>query len=116
MTEDFRRLKRRKADTSIQVFDCMTQQPIGFIADLSEVGMMIAASRRMVPDGLYQCEIRFFKASDIDRTIHVGAHELWSETNPQSGQAEVGFRFIDISPADRAWLRAWVNEPGSRYA
>jgi len=115
MIEDFRRLKRRKADASIQVVDRMTQQVIGFISDLSEVGMMIAASRSLTPDGLYQCEIRFFKAASVDKTIHVGAHELWSETNPQTGQAEVGFRFIDISPADRSWLRAWVNEPGSRY-
>jgi c-di-GMP-binding flagellar brake protein YcgR len=115
MAEDFRRLRRRKADASIQVLDCMTQQPIGFIADISEVGMMIAASRRMTPDGLYQCEIRFFNADGVDKCIHVGAHELWSDANPQTGQAEVGFRFIDISPADRSWLRAWVNEPGSRY-
>lgn len=115
MAEDFRRLRRRRADVSIQVLDCMTQQSMGFIADLSEVGMMISASRRLTPDGLYQCEIRF-KAEGLDKCVHIGAHELWSDANPQTGQAEVGFRFIDISPADRAWLRAWVNAPGSRYS
>jgi c-di-GMP-binding flagellar brake protein YcgR len=108
-------MRRRKADAPIQVFDCMIQQPVGSIADLSEVGMMLAATCGMRPDSLYQFEIRFFKESVIDRTIHAGAHELWSETDPHSGRTEIGFRFIDMSPADRAWLRAWVNEPGSRY-
>lgn len=116
MTEDFRRLKRRKASMEIRVLDCMTQQCIGQIADLSESGMMITANTSVTTDGLYQFELYFAKSTPANKTIHVGAHELWSEQNNQSGQMEVGFRFIDIAPSDRAWLRTWVSEPGSRYA
>ncbi len=116
MTEDFRRLKRRKASVEIRVLDCMTQQSIGHIADLSESGMMITASTVITTDGLYQFELYFGKSTPANKSIYVGAHELWSEQNAQSGQMEVGFRFIDIAPSDRAWLRTWVSEPGSRYA
>jgi hypothetical protein len=115
MVEDSRRLKRRKPDTSIQVVDCMTLQPIGFIADLSEVGMMVTSVRGVKSDGLYQCEIRFQPSSGIDKCILVGVHELWSANNARTGEDEAGFRFIDINPDDRLWLRAWVNEPGSSY-
>jgi hypothetical protein len=116
MTEDFRRLKRRKASAEIRVLDYMTQQIIGHVADLSESGMMITANVAIATDGLYQFELYFTKTAPVNKTILVGAHELWSEPNSQSGQMEVGFRFIDIAPLDRAWLRAWVSEPGSRYA
>ncbi len=116
MTEDFRRLKRRKANAEIRVLDCMTQQLIGLVTDLSESGMMITSNSPISTDGLYQFELFFAKSTPSNKTIHVGAHELWSEQNKQSGQMEVGFRFIDIAPADRAWLRTWVSEPGSRYA
>ena len=113
--EDSRRLKRRKADASIQVVDCMTQLTIGFIADLSEVGMMLSSVNGVRSDGLYQCDIRFLKQSGIEKSILVGAHELWSSINAKTGKNEAGFRFIDINPEDRIWLRGWVNEPGSSY-
>jgi hypothetical protein len=115
MTEDFRRLKRRKATMEIRVLDCMTQQSIGHVADLSESGMMITSSSSITTDGLYQFELYFTQSSPANKTIRVGAHELWSEKNTQSGQMEAGFRFIDIAPSDRAWLRIWVSEPGSQY-
>lgn len=113
--EDSRRLKRRKPDTAIQVIDCMTQLPIGYIADLSEVGMMVTSASGVRSDGLYQCEIRFLRQSGIEKSIMVGAHELWSARNAKTGEDEVGFRFIDINPGDRNWLRGWVDEPGSSY-
>ncbi len=116
MTEDFRRLKRRKTSAEIRVLDCMTQKVIGCVVDLSESGMMLTTISDITTDGLYQFELFFTESANDKKTIRVGAHELWSVPNNQSGQIEVGFRFIDIAPIDRAWLRVWVSEPNNRYA
>lgn len=114
MTEDIRRLKRRQADNDIHVVDCMTRHTVGVVCNLSETGMMMIARLPITTDGLYQFELKF-AAHAVSHPLHVGAHELWSALNQHTGQMEVGFRFIDISPADRAWLRMWVKEPGSQY-
>ena len=37
------------------------------------------------------------------------ADEQWSEEANVPGQHWVGFRFIDIAPADAAVLRDWLN-------
>jgi hypothetical protein len=116
MTEDFRRLKRRIVEIKIDVVDCMTQQTIGQIVNISELGMMITTCNMLTPDGLYQFKLCFPKTMDFANTVGVGAHELWAEYNQQTGQMEAGFRFIDISANDRIWLRDWINSSGSLYA
>lgn len=116
MTEDQRRLRRRKSDSGINVMDMMTQTALGTISDLSETGMMITTPLEIYPDGLYQCEIRFPIGSGTIGSIHVGAQELWTRPDGDTGKFAVGFRFIDISRDARRRIHAWVNEPGSTYA
>ena len=116
MTEDQRRLRRRKSDDGIPVMDMMTLVPLGTISDLSETGMMIITAAPMYPDGLYQCEIRFPTAAGTIGTVLVGAQELWTRTDPESGRYAVGLRFIDIGKEERRRIHTWVNEPGSTYA
>ena len=116
MTEDQRRLRRRKSDSGIPVMDMMTQSPLGTISDLSETGMMISTQEAIYPDGLYQCEIRFPTSSGTIGTVLVGAQELWTRPDGATGRYAVGFRFIDIGKDERRRIHAWVNEPGSTYA
>lgn len=116
MNDDYRKLKRRKTELTVQVIDAMTQQLLGTISDLSESGMMIVAKKAIAPDGLYQFELIFPLSTGIAKPINVGAHELWTESSAIDGVTVAGFRFIDISRDDKTRLRDWVNEPGSRYA
>jgi hypothetical protein len=116
MNEEVRRLKRRKTDQLIKVTDAMTLKPLGLVADLSESGMMVITSTLIYPDTLYQCDLFFPRSINILTPIKIGIQELWSETNIHNGQHVVGFRFIDISMADRILIRNWVNEPGSTYS
>jgi len=116
MTEDQRRLRRRKSDSGIPVMDMMTQRALGTISDLSETGMMISTQETIYPDGLYQCEIRFPTGSGTIGTVLVGAQELWTRPDGDTGRYAVGFRFIDIGKDERRRIHAWVNEPGSTYA
>src|SRR5690606_41669158 len=53
MTE-YRRAKRKHAKEVIEVHDCMTEQVIGRIGNLSETGMMLMCSRPPFDDALFQ--------------------------------------------------------------
>jgi hypothetical protein len=113
MNDESRRLKRRKADSTITVIDAMTGLRLGMVIDLSESGMMLSAEQAVCADALFQSELQFTKGPGLP--IKVGLHELWSTTDDTSGAVLIGFRFIDISKDDRSRLGDWVAEPGSHY-
>ena len=115
MSEEIRRLKRRKTDQLISVVDTMTQKPMGLVADLSESGMMLISNSPITQDALYQCELIFPRHLGIQAPIKAGIQELWSDSENHQGQNVVGFRFVDINNEDRMQIREWVNEPGSIY-
>ncbi len=112
---DFRRAKRRKVEHRIEVFDTMTERVIGHLGDLSENGMLLVLSHPLVSDALYQLRFSLADSHGIEHALDIGAHELWSDPAAAPGQAWTGFRFIDLSPSDQAFLRAWVAAPGSQY-
>ncbi len=112
---DYRRAKRRKADLTIDILDTMTESSIGKMSNLSETGMLLILHEPLMSDALYQLRFRIGDSSGVERTIEVGAHELWSDDAAAPGQFWTGFRFIDIAPADLAYIREWVDAPGSQY-
>lgn len=112
---EFRRAKRRKVEHRIEVLDTMTERIIGHLGDLSEHGMLLVLTHPLVSDALYQLRFKLTDSQGIDHALNVGAHELWSDPAAAPGQAWTGFRFIDLSASDLAFLRAWVTAPGSQY-
>lgn len=112
---EFRRAKRRKVGYNVEIVDLMTEESIGRLSNLSETGMLIIARFRLANDALYQFRMRLPDASGVERTIDVGAHELWADDAAAPGQIWSGFRFIDVSQNDLAFVRDWVDAPGSTY-
>jgi hypothetical protein len=112
---EFRRAKRRKVGYNVEIVDLMTEEVIGRLSNLSETGMLVIARQRQANDALYQFRLRLPDAGGVERTIDVGAHELWADDAAAPGQIWTGFRFIDIAPGDVQFLRDWVDAPGSTY-
>ena len=112
---EYRRAKRRKVEHSIEVLDTMTEQVIGHLSDLSETGMLLILNHPLVSDALYQLRFRLPDPQGRDHALEVGAHELWSDQAAAPGQVWTGFRFIDISAEDLAFIRTWVAAPGSKH-
>ncbi|HEU0154355.1 MAG TPA: PilZ domain-containing protein [Arenimonas sp.] len=111
---EYRRAKRRKVG-NIDVLDTMTGELIGKLSNLSETGMLLILGQAVTSDALFQ--LRFTLADDAGRSrqVEVGAHELWSDEAAAPGQVWTGFRFIDVAPEDVAFIREWVDAPGSQY-
>lgn len=114
MSTDYRRAKRRKVG-NIDVVDAMTGQAIGKLSNLSETGMLLILGEALTSDGLYQLRFSLPDKAGTGRTVEVGAHELWSDDAAAPGQVWTGFRFIDVAPEDVAYIREWVDAPGSQY-
>lgn len=112
---DYRRAKRRKVGNAIDVTDTMTGQVVGKLSNLSETGMLLILGEALASDGLYQLRFALPNESGSPRSVEVGAHELWSDEAAAPGQVWTGFRFIDVAPEDVAYIREWVDAPGSQY-
>lgn len=113
---EFRRAKRRQAATVVQVVDCMTEQVIGRIGNLSETGMLMIANNSGRDDALYQLRFQLVDNHGRAFTIDVGAHQLWSDLTMPPSTYWTGYRFIDLGPDDAEHLRTWVEQPGATYA
>ena len=113
---EYRRAKRRKVEHSIEVLDTMTEQVVGHLSDLSETGMLLILKHALVSDALYQMRFQLRDEQGAEHAIEVGAHELWSDQAAAPGQVWTGFRFIDISAEDLAFIRHWVSAADGEHA
>ena len=111
---EYRRAKRRKVG-NIDVLDTMTGMLIGKLSNLSETGMLLILHEPLASDALFQLRFSLDDASGKSRQVEIGAHELWSDEAAAPGQVWTGFRFIDVAPEDVAFIREWVDAPGSQY-
>jgi hypothetical protein len=106
---EHRRSPRKPPGVIIQVTNTLTGEVFGRLGNISAEGMMLVASRPVVDDALYQLLFHLPDEHGRLHPIEVGVHEQWSEEANVPGQHWVGFRFIDIAPADAAVLRDWLN-------
>lgn len=111
---EYRRAKRRKVG-NIDVVDTMTSRVIGKLSNLSETGMLLILGEAVISDALFQLRFTLTASDGSTRSLDVGAHELWSDEAAAPGQVWTGFRFIDVGPEDVAFIREWVDAPGSQY-
>jgi hypothetical protein len=110
MSAENRRSKRRAVESVVQVTNTMTETAMGRIGNLSIDGLMLISGVPVREDALYQVSFPFPPgAAAPERTIEIGIHEQWSEAANVPGQYWAGFRIIDIAPADRAALKAWID-------
>jgi hypothetical protein len=110
MSAENRRSKRRAVESVVQVTDAMTGAPMGRIGNLSIDGLMMISTVPVQEDALYQVAFPFPPGPGAaQRTIEVGIHEQWTEAATMPGHYWAGFRIIDIAPADRVALKAWID-------
>ncbi|MEO6172545.1 MAG: PilZ domain-containing protein [Arenimonas sp.] len=115
MNTEYRRARRRKVGYNIEVYDTMTDEVIGRLSNLSETGMLMVSHKAIANDALFQLRVSLPNQMGVMKPIDIGAHELWSDEATAPGQTWIGFRFIDVSQSDVAYIRDWVDAPGGHY-
>jgi len=105
-----RRSRRKSAgNQNIAVIDAITDEPIGFVGNLSVDGMLLVANRALPDNALFQFRFELPTEKGTSHQFEIGMHEQWGEPASIPGQFWAGFRIIDIGFEDRAALTAWVN-------
>ena len=115
MNTEYRRARRRKVGYNIEVYDTMTDEVIGRLSNLSETGMLMVSHKPITSDALFQLRVSLPNQLGVMKPVDIGAHELWSNEATAPGQLWIGFRFIDVSQSDVAYIRDWVDAPGGHY-
>ena len=82
-----RRQARRTVPGMMEVYDTITEEPVGYLGNVSVGGMLLIANRALVDDALYQ--FRFALPDDVGETqpLEVGAHVLWVDDASAPGQS-----------------------------
>lgn len=104
-----RRSRRKKVQQEIAVTDLLRGEVVGHVGNLSVDGMLLIANRELPENALFQFG---FDLPAAGKTHHfeIGVNEQWGEPANVPGQYWFGFRIIDIAPADRTVLAAWVDK------
>ena len=105
-----RRQARRTVPGMMEVYDTITEEPLGYLGNVSVGGMLLIANRALVDDALYQ--FRFALPDDMGETqpLEVGAHVLWVDDASAPGQSWAGLRFLGLSPEATRRLRWWTEQ------
>ncbi len=105
MIHESRRAPRRQVADSVPVFDMMTEEVVGHLANVSESGMLLLANAQLHEDTLYQFRFQLGGGGPLV----TGVHLLWLGAANTPGQSWCGFRFLTIPDDQRARIRAWVD-------
>ena len=105
-----RRQARRTVPGMMEVYDTITEEPVGYLGNVSVGGMLLIANRALVDDALYQ--FRFALPDDMGETqpLEVGAHVLWVDDASAPGQSWAGLRFLGLWPEATRRLRWWTEQ------
>lgn len=111
MINELRRAQRRSAQESMAVVDVLTEETVGRIGNVSELGMLLVAHAPLQENAIYQLRFELVDGMGRSHPIDVGAHLLWIGDANTPGQQWAGLRFLTISDAHMQALRRWIELP-----
>ncbi len=112
MINESRRAHRRAAREPVPVLDVLTEEMLGRVGNISELGMLLVAHGQLQENAIYQLRFELAEATGRPRPIDVGAHVLWIGDANTPGQRWAGLRFLTISDPHVLALRQWIAHPG----
>ncbi len=99
--QDQRRLERHIFDEVIPVYDAVTNEQIGQLANLSEQGLMLITRQKFDTEALFRVH---FSLPDIEQPFKLGVESLWVNDAMSRNMFWVGFEIIDIDQQQSAQL------------
>lgn len=94
---------------SLPVVNCLDEEPLGIIGNLSLGGMMLISTRQLFADGILQLKIEI-PAELGGGSIPMGVKILWCTPANSPEEYWAGLETIDINPADVGTLRQFLDQ------
>ncbi|MBA1293920.1 PilZ domain-containing protein [Pseudomonas lurida] len=92
-----RRIERHQLPSFLQVFNRLTDKPIGFLGNASEDGLMLISLLPMMVDANFELRVKIPSADGDFHAIDLTATCLWSHEDINPQHYDSGFRVISAS-------------------
>lgn len=104
-----RRIERHQLSCFLQVFNRITDKPIGFLGNVSDEGLMLISQLPMMVDADFELRLKIPAPEGELQVIDLTATCLWSleDINPQ--HYDSGFRVIQASEEYRQLITALLD-------
>ncbi|MBD8147635.1 PilZ domain-containing protein [Pseudomonas fluorescens] len=89
-----RRIERHQLPYFLQVFNRLTDKPIGFLGDVSEDGLMLISQLPMMIGADFELRLKIPGANGELHTVDLAATCLWSHEDVNPQHYDSGFRVL----------------------
>ncbi len=92
-----RRIERHQLPYFLQVFNRLTDKPIGFLGNVSEEGLMLISQLPMMVDVDFELRMKIPGPDDTFHAIDITATCLWSHEDVNPQHYDSGFSVLQAS-------------------
>ncbi|KAA8558648.1 hypothetical protein FX985_05010 [Pseudomonas extremaustralis] len=93
-----RRIERHQLSCFLQVFNRVTDKPIGYLGNVSEDGLMLISQLPMMVDVEFELRLKIPAAGGDFQAIDLTATCLWSHEDVNPQHYDSGFSVVEASP------------------
>ena len=93
MSKEQRQHPRFQLQASLEIFDTLSGDKMGILANISEQGLMVLGDKTLVDGAVYQVAVTM----NDGITLELGVECLWSSSGDTDSKSWSGFHIIDIS-------------------
>lgn len=92
-----RRIERHQLKSFLQVFNRLTDKPIGFLGNVSENGLMLISQLPMMIDADFELRLKIPGAEGEFQAVDLTARCLWSHEDINPQHYDSGFSVVQAS-------------------
>lgn len=104
-----RQIERKQLSQFLQVYNRITDRPIGSIVNISPHGMMLVSKSQLMPHAVFSLRIKVPGKGRRTRNLDFDALSHWSRPDVMPGYFDTGFSFNKTSP-EIGELTEWLKE------
>ncbi|ARB28575.1 PilZ domain-containing protein [Pseudomonas tolaasii] len=104
-----RRIERHQLPCFLQVFNRLTDKPIGFLGNVSENGLMLISQLPMMVDAEFELCLKIPGPDGEVQTIDLTATCLWSHEDVNPQHYDSGFSMVQVPDEYRQLIAALLN-------
>lgn len=93
-----RRIERHQLPYFLKVFNRHTDQPMGYLGNVSETGLMLISQLPLLVGPVFALQLKVPGDDGALQLIDLDAHCLWSHEDATPGNYDSGFKLVATPP------------------
>lgn len=92
--QEQRRIERHQLSSYLQIFNCHSGRPMGYLGNISRQGMMLISDLPVMLASVYELQFKLPRADGQIELLDFTAMSHWSRPDRTSGHYESGFSIV----------------------